>query len=447
MKLKQAILDVLGRDTLRAIVEGLELDDVDRRSVTDMAASLSRAHRATAEEMLDFLSEVEVKAVCERYGRSTRGRRAELIVKLLDHDQRQLGRRAAVRETDAAAAPEKEPAPIARKESTNMDDPAPLPPPPPPRVERLPDPPPGMLRVTRTELVWPGKYDDDGTRKEVPRVSLPFQVIETIHESRATRQTKRDRSSTLFDIWDAKEGDTFEDGWHNKLIWGDNLLVMGALLDKLAGKVDLIYIDPPFATGQDFSFEVEIGEHTVIKEPSLVEEKAYRDTWGRALSSYLQMVYDRINLARELLAETGSLYVHIGPGIGTYVKAMCDEVFGEQAQANEIVWQRVTAHGDSQRWGIIHDYILWVTKSRAYCWNPQYVPYSQEYLESKYRRKTQDGRIYRLDNLTSPHPRPNMTYVWRSHQPPKYGWRYSNSRSRRGVRSAASQARGAFRTS
>jgi hypothetical protein len=82
------------------------------------------------------------------------------------------------------------------------------------------------------------------------------------------------------------------------------------------------------------------------------------------------------------------------------------------------------ARFDSQRWGIIHDYILWVTKSQSFCWNPQYVPYSQEYLDSKYRHKTPEGRIYRLDNLTSPHARPNMTYVWRGHQPPKYGWRY-----------------------
>ena len=116
------------------------------------------------------------------------------------------------------------------------------------------------IDITRTELVWPGKYNEDGTRKEVPRVSLPFQVIETINESRATREAEKQRQPTLFDIWEGKEGDTFEDGWKNKLIWGDNLLVMGALLEKFAGKIDLIYIDPPFATGADFSFTAEIGE-------------------------------------------------------------------------------------------------------------------------------------------------------------------------------------------
>jgi hypothetical protein len=96
------------------------------------------------------------------------------------------------------------------------------------------------VEITKTELVWPGKYNEDGTRKEVPRVNLPFQVIETINESRASREVVKQRGPTLFDIWEGKEGDTFEAGWKNKLIWGDNLLVMGSLLEKFAGKIDLI---------------------------------------------------------------------------------------------------------------------------------------------------------------------------------------------------------------
>ena len=139
------------------------------------------------------------------------------------------------------------------------------------------------IDITRTELVWPGKYNEDGTLKEVPRVSLPFQVIETVNESRATREGKRRGvQGTLFDVYEGKEGDTFEAGWRNKLIWGDNLLVMGSLLEKFAGKIDLIYIDPPFATGADFSFTAAIGESgdEVLKEQSIIEEKAYRDTWG-----------------------------------------------------------------------------------------------------------------------------------------------------------------------
>src|SRR5881397_2447950 len=97
------------------------------------------------------------------------------------------------------------------------------------------------IEITKTELVWPGKYNEDGTKKEVPRVSLPFQVIETINESRATREASKKDTPSLFDFYHGKEGDTFEAGWRNKLIWGDNMLVMGSLVEKFAGKIDLIY--------------------------------------------------------------------------------------------------------------------------------------------------------------------------------------------------------------
>ena len=106
------------------------------------------------------------------------------------------------------------------------------------------------IEITKTELVWPGKYNEDGTLKEVPHVSLPFQVIETVNESRATREEKKEKGPLLFDIYKGKEGDTFEEGWKNKLIWGDNLLVMGSLLEKFAGKIDLIYIDHPLQQGR-----------------------------------------------------------------------------------------------------------------------------------------------------------------------------------------------------
>src|ERR1039457_4150322 len=139
------------------------------------------------------------------------------------------------------------------------------------------------IDITKTELVWPGKYNEDGTLTEVPRVCLPFQVIETVNQGRATREAQTTKGFGLFDTYEGKEGDTYEAGWRNKLIWGDNLLVMGSLLEKFAGKVDLIYIDPPFATGADFSFTAEIGEsgEEVNKEQSVIEEKAYRDTWGK----------------------------------------------------------------------------------------------------------------------------------------------------------------------
>jgi adenine specific DNA methylase Mod len=217
------------------------------------------------------------------------------------------------------------------------------------------------IEITKTELVWPGKYNEDGTRKGIARVNLPFQVIETINESRATRETKS--TPLLFDVWQGKEGDTFEEGWRNKLIWGDNLLVMGSLLEKFAGKIALIYIDPPFATGADFSFTAELGDDNleITKEQSVIEEKAYRDTWGRGLDSYLAMLVERLELARELLAEGGSLYVHVGWQVSSVVKCLLDEVFGPGGFQNEIVWKRQTAKGGAfgslGQYGRLHETI------------------------------------------------------------------------------------------
>ena len=264
------------------------------------------------------------------------------------------------------------------------------------------------IDVTKTELVWPGKYNDDGTRKEVPRVSLPFQVIETVNESRATREAiKHGVQGGLFDVYEGKEGDTFEAGWRNKLIWGDNLLVMGSLLEKFAGKIDLIYIDPPFATGADFSFRTTIGEEEVTKEASLLEEKAYRDTWGRGLESFVQMLFDRFQLMRDLLSDRGLICVHMGWDVSHYVKAALDEVFGVQHFVNQIIWKRQTAHSDigqgSKHMGPIHDVLFLYTKSDEFSWNMQYQPYSEEYVKAFYKHvEPRSGRRYRLSDTTGP---------------------------------------------
>lgn len=234
------------------------------------------------------------------------------------------------------------------------------------------------IEITRTELVWPGKYDEDGRLKEVPRVSLPFQVIETVNESRATREAKkRPQTASLFDVYEGEEGDTFEEGWRNKLIWGDNLLVMGSLLEKFAGKVDLIYIDPPFDTGSDFSFKVLVGaddEPLPGKEPSLIEEAAYHDTWGRGYDSYLSMMRARLMLLRELLSESGSILVHLDVHTGPYIKVLMDEVFGRDNFRNEIAWYYYNKMHDSRKRLLpkAFDQILYYVKSKssAFTYNP-----------------------------------------------------------------------------
>ena len=233
------------------------------------------------------------------------------------------------------------------------------------------------IDITKTELVWPGKYNDDGTLKDVPRVNLPFQVIETVNESRTRREAKKSGvQASLFDIYEGKEGDTFEEGWKNKLIWGDNLLVMGSLLEKFAGKIDLIYIDPPFATGADFSFTTLIGEsgEDVIKEQSIIEEKAYRDTWGGQGEKYTAWMHTRLTIMRELLAETGSIFVHIDYRKAPILRLLLDEVFGESRCVNEVVWWYKRWSAASRNFQRMHDVILFYSKTDRYKFNQLYQP-------------------------------------------------------------------------
>lgn len=179
-------------------------------------------------------------------------------------------------------------------------------------------------------LYWKGK------RTTVDRIVLPFQsleAVETINESRATREKEK---GTMF----RQDPNVIDVEWRNKLIWGDNKYVISALLENYAGKVDLIYIDPPFATGANFSTTVEIGDNEVevTKEASAIEELAYRDTWGKGLDSFLQMMYDRLVLMRELLSEKGSIYVHIDWRTNSHIRLLLDEIFSPENFRNEIIW-------------------------------------------------------------------------------------------------------------
>ena len=274
------------------------------------------------------------------------------------------------------------------------------------------------------ELVWNGKTND------VCSIVLPFQTIEQVDEPRAETDTSRERPEQLTLFSTDARGRQLK-GWTNKLIWGDNKLILSSLKNgplreeiERQGGLKLIYIDPPFDVGADFSMDIEIGDDTFTKKPGILEEIAYRDTWGKGADSFISMIYERLILMRDLLAEDGSIYVHMGPNVAHAVEAAIREVFGGTGASATMTWKRVTAHGDSQRWGVIHDAILWRTKSERYIWNAQYEPYDDSYLSSKYTNTTPDGRRYRLDNLTSPNPRPNMMYEWRGHAAPAMGWRY-----------------------
>jgi DNA modification methylase len=268
-----------------------------------------------------------------------------------------------------------------------------------------------------TELIWDGKYKD--AKKQGPvRIALPFQTIETVNESAQERQ----RSLELF-----AQGRETE--WRNRLIWGDKKYVLPSLLPEFAGKVNLIYIDPPFDTGADFSFTATIPDHpdtpedetTVFtKEPSILEQKAYRDTWGRGLESYLQWFYETGLLLHELLHETGSIYVHLDYHVAHYAKAALDEIFGCDRYISEIVWKRQTAHSDSHSYANLHDVIFLYTKSEHYGFNTQYIAYTDKHIAENYRYKDEKG-IFALGQLKAPGNR-GPRYPWNRIE---RHWRYT----------------------
>lgn len=180
------------------------------------------------------------------------------------------------------------------------------------------------------ELIWDGKYDKDGNRVAPLRVKLPFQTVETISESSQQRQMSLDFGGRKTE-------------WRNRLIWGDKKYVLPSLLDEFAGKVDLIYIDPPFNVGADFSFSASVPDMDeesaeFVKAPSMIEQKAYRDTWGKGADSYLQWLSETCSLLRELLSETGTLYIHLNQEMHNNAKLILDETFGTKNHLNDVIW-------------------------------------------------------------------------------------------------------------
>ena len=229
----------------------------------------------------------------------------------------------------------------------------------------------GKIEIKKTELVWRGKYDDEGKLVPVEKPGpYPFQIVESINEPRIEKGDAN-KQETLFDYWKGDEGSTFEDGWKNKLIWGDNKFVMSSLLEKFAGKIDLIYIDPPFATGADFTVDVEIGEKgkEVHKEHSVIEEKAYRDTWGEGTDSFNRMMYERLVLMRDLLSDKGSVFVHLDYRTSSQIRIMMDELMGANNFVNEIVWEYRTGGVSDNFFAKKHDTILFYSKSQNYTFN------------------------------------------------------------------------------
>jgi len=238
------------------------------------------------------------------------------------------------------------------------------------------------------ELIWKDKYDSfqKGTTPPLERLNLPFQPVETINVPRVKGGIQQALS----------EPENYPSDWKNLLIWGDNKLVMGSLLKQgWAGKIKLIYIDPPFFTGSTFAVKTQVGDNDIIKEPSIIEARAYSDFWHGGIASYLQEMHSRLALIKELLTEDGSIYVHLDWHVGHYVKVMMDEndLFGYENFRNEITWRKLTAaKAQSQFFSNVKDMILLYTKSNRAHINPQFIPGEKDeknypYVEHKTGRK------------------------------------------------------------
>ncbi len=196
------------------------------------------------------------------------------------------------------------------------------------------------------------------------------------------------------------------------------IIYCGDNLDQLrrlpAACIDLIYIDPPFNSNRNY--EVFWGETK--------EKRAFEDRHENT-RAYIDYMRPRCLELSRVLKKTGSFYYHCDDHASHYVKVMLDQIFGETNFQNEVIWKRTGARGDAKGWNQIHDTLFVYGGGGATVWNPQFEEYSEHYIATKYTHDDGDGRLYRLDNMTSPNPRPNMTYEWKGHASPAKGWRYS----------------------
>jgi len=245
------------------------------------------------------------------------------------------------------------------------------------------------------ELVWNGKTN------EVTNAVLPFQVIEQVDEPRAEVDTKLQMS-----MFDVDERGRQLKGWQNKLIWGDNKLILSSLKNgplreeiEKQGGIKLIYIDPPFDVGADFSMDIEIGDDTFTKNANILEEIAYRDTWGKGTDSFISMIFERLVLMRDLLAVDGSIYVHCDYRVSPYMKLILDEVFGVNNFKNEIIWYYQNGGGRARTWfNRKHDTIFWYTKKlEKYTYNSKEAGDARNTDEGTfggYFKTDEDGRRF-----------------------------------------------------
>ena len=472
MELREAVLQVMDRDTLKRILDDLELSG-DRRSAKSMRRQIVLSDTATSERLLDYMYEKQVKELCERLGIDSTGRRGVLVRRLLDSvpdgrlrttvrghpaesrpksratqtdgspelqleavserhprsSRRNVRTKAAERAvTRYAYADIKEPRtpetghtpllpddeqvvslPMDNGWSKAVD------------VGRLPeDDRPVIVDMdpaTDPVLFWAGKRN----RRDVP--VLPLQRNEIVSESRiahlierarqaAAKKAGADRQWHLFADLEKELRDqekkrrvefyTHSEGWKNKLICGDSLHVMESLLhyEGLRGKVQMIYVDPPYGIKYDSNFQQRVDStrnDAKDQADDVLTIKAFRDTWTLGIHSYLSYLEERLYLCRELLADTGSVFVQIGSENVHLVRTLLDEVFGKANFVSEIVFFKTSGKGAA---GLdsVYDLLLWYAKSRSELKSRQlYKPKGAHTLDAQYTLvELSDGTVRRI---------------------------------------------------
>lgn len=300
-----------------------------------------------------------------------------------------------------------------------------------PEIFYGPDNPHPFSKI-RTELIWEGKYDEYGNRREVDiaGAAMPLQKIETVDEPRSRAEAQ----GLLFEPQTAHRDD-----FRNSLIWGDNKLVMASLLQEYKGKIDLIYIDPPFDVGADFTMTLQLGASrlSIDKDQSVLEMVAYRDTWGRGTDSYVNMLYERLVFIRELLIDTGSLYVHCDYRVNSFVRLLLDDVFGSERFQNQISWKRTDPHNNIRnKFGNVTDTIYYYSKTENNVFNlgearntlseaalREYSLIQLEDGEITTFAEGLQGRRLKLNDATVPSANQKKQFKWRGTSPsPKRSW-------------------------
>jgi DNA modification methylase len=281
-----------------------------------------------------------------------------------------------------------------------------------------------------TELIWPGKTS------EVTNVVLPFQSIEQIDEPRAEAALGALGNGDLFSVG---KGGRQSGGWTNKLIWGDNKLVLASLKGgplrreiEAAGGLKLVYIDPPFDVGADFSFNISVGDDSLVKEPTTIETIAYNDTWGRGPDSYIAMLNERLRLISNILAADGTLLVQCDWRVTSMVRLCLDEIFGRDAMLGHIIWKRTNARANERRWPRLHDTILHYAKSDTYYFNPPEIAADASKLPHTLITGL-DGFKYQTYELTGPGKTADgdSGRPWKGFDPGKFGRHWGNSTDER----------------